>query len=262
MRSATAELERVERIIDAAAITKRIELLLPIGVRPRQLTVRALLVGMTLTMLSGRDALLVEAHRALTGLPEPDQRRLGVIADWKHGPHTLTYRQLEYTHRLIVGKLSKPEPDGTPSEILSEVLDRLLEASVQVLGEPATSSYAVDWTGHETWSRPPPKPAATGEPQTASAADHGQSANTDSDPQPADTQPATTPDAHPPDERERRHDREAVWGHRNTNHPSKSEMFFGYHLQALTAVRDEHGPHVPELARRMQLTSCAHDPPA
>jgi hypothetical protein len=39
-------------------------------------------------------------------------------------------------------------------------------------------------------------------------------------------------------------------------------MFFGYYLQALTAVRDERGPEVPELARRMHLASCQHDPPA
>jgi hypothetical protein len=38
-------------------------------------------------------------------------------------------------------------------------------------------------------------------------------------------------------------------------------MFFGYYLQAITATRDEHGPEVPELARRIHLASCQHDPP-
>ncbi|MGC9222147.1 MAG: hypothetical protein ACP5H2_12550 [Solirubrobacteraceae bacterium] len=51
-------------------------------------------------------------------------------------------------------------------------------------------------------------------------------------------------------------------GHRNSNHPAKNEMFYGYYLQAITSVRDEHGPEVPELARRMQLASYDHDPPA
>jgi hypothetical protein len=37
-------------------------------------------------------------------------------------------------------------------------------------------------------------------------------------------------------------------------------MFFGYYLSAATMAADEHGPAVPELARRMTLTSCALDP--
>ena len=254
----SADLSRVERIIDASSITKRIELLLPVGVRPRQLNARTLIVGMTLTMLDGRDALLTGVHKTLLALPREEQLRLGVIAHWPDGEHTLTYRQLEYTYRLIAKKLAKQQPDGSPSEILSEVLDRLLEASVQVLGEPNSSSYAVDWTDQETWSRPPPKPQKAGErePHTEPAT---------AEPQPpalTDAQPAGTPDTHERSEgHEQRSDREAAWGHRNTNHPGKSELFYGYYLQALTTVRDEHGPIVPELARRMHLASCEHDPP-
>ena len=37
-------------------------------------------------------------------------------------------------------------------------------------------------------------------------------------------------------------------------------MFFGYYLSAATMVREENGPAVPELARRMTLTSCHLDP--
>jgi hypothetical protein len=56
-------------------------------------------------------------------------------------------------------------------------------------------------------------------------------------------------------------DPEAHWGHRNSNLPGpKGEMFFGYYLSAATMTREEHGPAVPELARRMTLTSCALDP--
>ena len=256
----SAQLERVERIIDAAAITKRIELLLPAGVRPRQLKARTLLIAMTMTMLAGRDALLTNVHAALLELPAADQLRLGVIAAWKHGPHTLTYRQLEYTYRLIAQKLSKQTPDGSPSETLSEVLDRLLEASVQVLGEPASSSYAVDWTAQETWSRPPPKPKppADAASQTEPTDDHTQpaAAATGNDPE-----PALTPDPQQPHKHKRRSDREAAWGHRTVTHPAEHEMFYGYYLQALTAVRDEHRPPVPELVRRMHLASCKHDPP-
>jgi hypothetical protein len=56
-------------------------------------------------------------------------------------------------------------------------------------------------------------------------------------------------------------DPEAHWGHRNTNLPGpKGEMFFGYYLSAATTTREETGPAVPELARRMTLTSCELDP--
>ncbi len=56
-------------------------------------------------------------------------------------------------------------------------------------------------------------------------------------------------------------DPEAHWGHRNSNLPGpKGEMFFGYYLSAGTMVREEAGPPVPELARRMTLSSCELDP--
>ena len=37
-------------------------------------------------------------------------------------------------------------------------------------------------------------------------------------------------------------------------------MFFGYYLSAATMAREENGPAVPELARRMTLCSCRLDP--
>ncbi len=56
-------------------------------------------------------------------------------------------------------------------------------------------------------------------------------------------------------------DPEAAWGHRNSNLPGpKGEMFFGYYLSAATMTGEENGPPVPELARRMTLTSCHLDP--
>jgi hypothetical protein len=56
-------------------------------------------------------------------------------------------------------------------------------------------------------------------------------------------------------------DPEAAWGHRNSNLPGpKGEMFFGYYLSAATMTREEAGPAVPELARRMTLSSCRRDP--
>jgi hypothetical protein len=56
-------------------------------------------------------------------------------------------------------------------------------------------------------------------------------------------------------------DPEASWGHRSGGGPGQdSELFFGYYASAATMMRDEHGPAVPELARRMTACSCRHDP--
>ena len=56
-------------------------------------------------------------------------------------------------------------------------------------------------------------------------------------------------------------DPEASWGHRSGGGPGQdSELFFGYYASAATMMRDEHGPPVPELARRMTVCSCHADP--
>jgi hypothetical protein len=56
-------------------------------------------------------------------------------------------------------------------------------------------------------------------------------------------------------------DPEASWGHRNSNLPGpKGEMFFGYYHSAATMTREETGPGVPGLTRRMTLSSCDTDP--
>ena len=56
-------------------------------------------------------------------------------------------------------------------------------------------------------------------------------------------------------------DPEASWGHRSGGGPGQdSELFFGYYASAATMMREEHGPPVPELARRMTVCSCHADP--
>jgi hypothetical protein len=145
-----------EEIIDASGAAPRIEAMLPAGVRRRQLSVRTLLAGMCLTQADHRPAHLTRVHRALTSLPEDEQRRLGVITDWKHGPHRLTYRQTERTFGLITAALGKDQPDGLPSRALQAVCDDLLEASIPDQFKDASTSLAVDWTDMESFSRPPP----------------------------------------------------------------------------------------------------------
>lgn len=216
---AEAKLERLEATVDASAVAERIEVLLPVGVRPRQLRVRTLLIGMLAAATDGRPAHLSRVHAALLALPGPDRRRLGVIAEWRSGPHELTYRQVERTFGLVVAALAKEEPDGEPSQALAEVLDALLEASVAEAGELASGSVAVDWTDLEAFSRPPRSDGCCAE-------------------------------------------REAAWGHRRGNSPGEAdEVFFGYYLQVVTVVKEEGGPEVPELVRRIQIASCAVDPP-
>ncbi len=54
---------------------------------------------------------------------------------------------------------------------------------------------------------------------------------------------------------------EAWWGHRSGSGPGQdSELFFGYYASAGTMMPDEHGPPVPELARRMTACSCHAEP--
>jgi hypothetical protein len=264
--NARDRLRRLEAIIDASSVPARIEALLPIGVRPRQLSVRTLLLGVLLALSDGRPAHLRRVHEALRGLPAQQQWRLGVLAQWKSAPHLLTYRQVERTFMLIVGALCKEKPDGSPSQALGEITDALLEASVQVLGQPSSSSLAVDWTDFESFSRPPrtrragsesaepvsedaehPTPQKSTEDAEAEGA-QGPSDNTDQDTPGKDTNCA---------------DPEASYGHRRGDGPSqKDEIFYGYYLQAATIVKEEHGPEVPELTRRILLSSCHVDPPA
>ena len=147
----------LEEIIDASGIAPRTEGMLPAGVRARQLAVRTLLLGMMITLADGRPAHLTRVHQALTGLPEADQRRLGVLADWKGGPHRLTYRQAEYTFALVSRALGKDQPDGLASPALQRACDGLLEASIPAEFKDASASLAVDWSDLESFSRPPPR---------------------------------------------------------------------------------------------------------
>ena len=143
-------------VIDASGTAARIEAMLPTGVRPRQLSVRTLLAGMCLAQADHRPAHLTRVHHALISLPEDDQARPGVLADWKTGPHRLTCQQAEYTFSLVADVLGKDEPDGLPSGPLQSICDDLLESSVPGEFKNASTSLAVDWTDLESFSRPPP----------------------------------------------------------------------------------------------------------
>ncbi len=211
-----------EQIVSSSGAGEAIELMLPAGVRERQLKAGTLLTGMMLALADGRPAHLTRILEALTGLPEDDQRRLGVIEEWKSGPHQLTYRQVEHASRLIRKALAKAEPDGAPSADLQRLCDQLLEASIPAQLKDASTSLAVDWTDVEAWARAVPA-----------------------------SSPGTGAD---PEARwgHRNVNRKIELG----------EMFFGYYMPAATMVNDEDGPAVPELVRRITVCSSAHDPAA
>ena len=151
----SSPLTGIEDIIDRSGIAPRIEALLPAGVRHRQLKAATLPTGMMLTLGDDRPAHLTRVHQALTALPEADQVRLGVTEDWTCGPHQLTYRQVERTFNLIAEALAKEHPDGAPCEVLAAVCDDLLEASIPVEYQQASSSLAAGWSDVESFARPP-----------------------------------------------------------------------------------------------------------
>jgi hypothetical protein len=216
----TSTLSVFETIVDGSGVAARLEALLAIGVRPRQLSVRTLILGILLALADGRPAHLTRVHAALVALGDDERRRLGVVVEWKGGSHLLTYRQTEYTMRLIEGVLRKDTPDGEPSDVLQGLADDLIEAAIPAAYKEATSAYAVDWTDVESFARPPLKVGG----ETA--------------------------------------DPEASWGHRRGDGPGqKDELFYGDYLQLATMVRQEIGEDVPELVRRLLLTSCHVDPP-
>jgi hypothetical protein len=215
-------LTAIEQVIDASGIAPVIEQALPAGVRGRQLTARTLLTGMMAALDDGRPAHLTRALQALTALPETDQYRLGVITDWKTGPHLLTYRQVEHTHRRVIAALARDQPDGTPSPLLQQLCDQLTEASIPEEFKNASSSLAADWTDVPAWARAVPhEQAGTG----------------------------TDPEA-------------GWGHRNVGRSIEEGEMFFGYLLSATTMVADEHGPAVPELTRRITAGTPSWDPPA
>lgn len=148
-------LDRIEAVIEVSGIAPRLEALLPLGVRPRQLSVRTLLVGICLALADGRPAHLSRVHAALVELSEAERERLGVEVEWKVGPHLLTYRQTERTFGLVVGALKEESRDGEPGEVLQGFVDALVEASVPAEHKEATRALAIDWTDVESFARPP-----------------------------------------------------------------------------------------------------------
>lgn len=235
------DLAALEAVIDASGIVGDLEAGLPTGGRPRQLPVRTLLLGLLAAAADGRPAHLTRAHQALCDLPLADQARLAVIDD---RGHVLTYRQVERTFASVARLMdATPVPgfrntaeDERAASLaarragldtaalerhLTTFVDALVEASVPDTYKHASTSVAVDWTDHASWSRP----------VQADSADV-----------------AADPDA-------------SWGHRRPNTPGTRHEHFFGYYAQAVAMVPDENGPPVPELIRRVTMQPCAIDPP-
>ena len=100
---------------------------------------------------------LSRVHASLVKLPPEDRLRLGVLVSSRKGPHLLTYRQVEYTARLVCSALGKDKPDGAGSALLEALQGALIESSVPAECKELSSSLAVDWSDIESFSHPPPK---------------------------------------------------------------------------------------------------------
>ncbi len=220
--SEPADVVRWAAIVDQSGVANRLEALLPVGARSRQLRVRTLLIGILVTLSDGRPAHLSRVHRALCALPATERSRLGVDARWHGRTHQLTYRQVEYTVKVLCEVLkdaTNTDDEDSSNDFASMVTNALIEASVPDANKLASTALAIDWTDVESFARPP-----------------GKENTTTCDP-------------------------DASWGHRRGDGPGqRDELFFGYYLSMATMVNDDHGAPVPELVRSALVTPCRVDP--
>ena len=144
----------LEEIIDTSGIAPRIELLLPIGVRHRQLRVRTLLAGMMLSQADHRPAHLTRVRDALTALPGPT--RSGSASRGLEDRPAPAHLPADRAHLRPGHRGPGQGPPRRPAVADPRaVCDDLLEASIPDQFKDASTSLAVDWTDVETFSRPP-----------------------------------------------------------------------------------------------------------
>lgn len=219
--------------------------LMPSGGRPRQLPAKTLLCAMAFAIDEGRPAHLLAGWRTLGDLPAATRLRLRAALTRTGTLWDATYRQFSHAHRTMVEAIDPaPVPsfrgvaehdrathlraarrgidDAAANERLARVLDQLVEASVPERYKTSSRALAVDWTDHETWSRPRPK----------------------DDPVPANDPTASWGHA------------------KRNAPGAKDHLFFGYYAQVATMVKEERGAAVPELVRRIAFANPRTDPPA
>ncbi|MDA8368175.1 MAG: hypothetical protein M0Z62_14685 [Actinomycetota bacterium] len=231
-------------MIATSGVARLLEELMPSGGRPRQLRVGTVLLAMAFSIDEGRPAHLMAGWRTLEDLPGATRLRLGSAVTRTGTAHDATYRQFSHTYRTMMGTL---DPAPVPSfrgvaeedraahlhtvragidtearqERLERVLDQLVEASVPNRYKSLSCSLAVDWTDHETWSRPRARDDPVPAPDPTASWGHAK---------------RNAPGA-------------------------KDQLFFGYYGQVATMVKEERGPSLPEFVRRIAFHSPRTDPP-
>jgi len=214
----TSHLRETTEWVDRANVARDLEALLRPTKRgrPRQLSVRTLLIGIKRSIDTAKTACLTDVHRLLVEqLHHRDQAELGVV-----NRRTGELISLHQVRRLFVTLTARLDPSGHPTpalpdgacatrhEALQSVLDRLLDATMTT-DVTHHGSYAIDGTGVWSWSR--------GKRRTELSAD---------------------PDAR--------------WGTK-THKSGKQESYFGYEVHALVRINSQRQDRadVPCLAERI-----------
>jgi hypothetical protein len=193
--------------------------------RPRQLTVRALLVGMKLAVDTAKTACLTDVHALLTGDLAPSvQLDLGVIHS-RTGA-VVTLHQVRRLLSAIQAKLdASPATAGgltaqqleDRSASLQEILDMMLAATMPADSDH-TGGYAVDGTGTWSWAKGRRR-------------------------------------------EDRSPDPDAAWGVK-THKSGRTETYFGYELHAVVRVGPlgADGSNTPCLAERITVVPASTSP--
>ena len=215
--------------VDRSGVAREIEALLrpTRRGRPRQLSVRTMLVGLKLSVDTAKTACLTDVYQLLTeSLSQSAQLELDVI-DRRTGA-VITIHQVRRLLSAIQAKLD-PSPHtastldtaqrGDRERALQNLLDKMLAASMPAAADH-TGGYAVDGTGTWSWAK-------------------GKRRN----------EPAFDPDA--------------AWGVK-THKSGRTEAYFGYELHAVVRVNPigADGGATPCLAERIAVvpasTNCTY----
>jgi hypothetical protein len=138
-----SDVRRLERVIDASGVVARIESRIDThkdrSGRPRELSVRTLLIGV-LFLASTGSMHLVRVPGLLNGLDSASKKRLGVLRSGG-----VTRRQVERLYNLVADSF-----EASGINAFDEFCDMILAATVDPLCSQ-TSSIAIDGTSVDSW---------------------------------------------------------------------------------------------------------------
>jgi hypothetical protein len=216
-------LARIEAVLDrpeVSSVIRALEERLPLGVRSRQCSVRTLLVGMCVCLNEGHMSAHLTAVHAALCRLEKMDQERLGVLSSWRSGPHLL------TYRQVeytMGRVARALVKDRPDGAPSAALQELCDALVEASVPTRFAGASASYA--IDWTDVASFSRPPGEPDGPCA------------------------------------DPEAAWGHRRGDGPGqRDELFFGYYGSLMTMVRDEHGEAVPELIRRVQLSSCRHDP--